>query len=123
MEMYRLNIRKDAIYYCFGRNENIYRLMEYIRENGKEISISAVIDKIIDENIYVYPECLIASGQEYIDSILPKITEYRLLLKEEDLHNLMFLYSPDNMQKALNISDQEKEEMLSILKKGYSYLL
>jgi len=120
MKMYTCKIKDKAILYCFGKENNINNLIQFINYQGPHVSVEEVINRIKIEKIYVCPENQKLSGRKYIKLANKILKNTELLINNDELHSLMFLSNPNKMQQLLGISNEEKEEMLSVIKEKFN---
>lgn len=120
MKMYTCKIKDKAILYCFGKENNINNLIQFINYQGPHVSVEEVINRIKIEKIYIYSESQKLSGRKYIKLVNKILKNTDLLINNDELHSLMFLSNPNKMQQILGISNEEKEEMLSVIKEKFN---
>lgn len=120
MKMYTCKIKDKAILYCFGKDNNINNLIQFINYQGPHVSVEEVANRIKIEQIYIYPESQKLSGRKYIKLVNKILKNTDLLINNDGLHSLMFLSNPNKMQQLLEISNEEKEEMLSVIKEKFN---
>ena len=120
MKMYTCKIKDKAILYCFGKDNNINNLIQFINYQGPHVSVEEVANRIKIEQIYIYPESQKLSGRKYIKLVNKILKNTDLLINNDGLHSLMFLSNPNKMQQLLGISNEEKEEMLSVIKEKFN---
>lgn len=113
MKMYTCKIKDKAILYCFGKDNNINNLIQFINYQGTHVSVEI-------EQIYIYPESQKLSGRKYIKLVNKILKNTDLLINNDGLHSLMFLSNPNKMQQLLGISNEEKEELLSVIKEKFN---
>lgn len=113
MKMYTCKIKDKAILYCFGKDNNINNLIQFINYQGPHVSVEI-------EQIYIYPESQKLSGRKYIKLVNKILKNTDLLINNDGLHSLMFLSNPNKMQQLLGISNEEKEELLSVIKEKFN---
>lgn len=115
MKMYTCKIKDKAILYCFGKENNINNLIQFINYQGPHVSIEEVVNRIKIEKIYIYPESQKLSGRKYIKLVNKILKNTDLLINNDELHSLMFLSNPNKMQQLLVFTDEEailyKEEL------------
>jgi hypothetical protein len=115
MKMYTCKIKDKAILYCFGKENNINNLIQFINYQGPHVSIEEVVNRIKIEKIYIYPESQKLSGRKYIKLVNKILKNTDLLINNDELHSLMFLSNPNKMQQLLGFTDEEailyKEEL------------
>lgn len=120
MKMYTCKIQDKAILYCFGKDNNINNLIQFINYQGPHVSVEEVVNRIKIEQIYIYPESQKLSGRKYIKLVNKILKNTDLLINNDELHSLMFLSNPNKMQQLLGISNEKKEEMLSVIKEKFN---
>lgn len=115
MKMYTCKIKDKAILYCFGKDNNINNLIQFINYQGPHVSVEEVANRIKIEKIYIYPESQKLSGRKYIKLVNKILKNTDLLINNDELHSLMFLSNPNKMQQLLGFTDEEailyKEEL------------
>lgn len=115
MKMYTCKIKDKAILYCFGKDNNINNLIQFINYQGPHVSVEEVANRIKIEQIYIYPESQKLSGRKYIKLVNKILKNTDLLINNDELHSLMFLSNPNKMQQLLGFTDEEvilyKEEL------------
>lgn len=115
MKMYTCKIKDKAILYCFGKDNNINNLIQFINYQGPHVSVEEVVNRIKIEKIYIYPESQKLSGRKYIKLVNKILKNTDLLINNDELHSLMFLSNPNKMQQLLGFTDEEailyKEEL------------